>query len=256
MNYNIEKITSEDCDKNQIMLTKHELNSKILEITYGPDALFKILPIEAAELCINNIIAIDWTKQMINNLKKESKDINDKKFAKIEDVRTLLTTNNESIDFIYSMFEIFLFEEIDLFLNSVFKVLKPGGKLITSIWHDGENLTRLPTMTFILNIMNNFLTNFEPVNEEIFKNKLKKAGFKDIKTFSYNHKLCFPDKESVINFYMNRNSVMVSIISSMEKNKIDMCKNKILEHVYLYNPDEECIIDGSMVIFIATKPIN
>jgi ubiquinone/menaquinone biosynthesis C-methylase UbiE len=242
--------------KDALLLVPPNITDKVLEIACGPG----ILSIEAAKMGVNKIIATDWSEKMIkslkNNIKKENEDICNRIETKVEDGQLLSTIKDNSIDLTYSMFGIFLFEDIDLSLKSVYRVLKSGGKIITSIWD--PILTPSPTNMSILRIIAKHIENQEldiPNNKNEFKEKLRKAGFINIKVISTSHTFCFANKKELIKFYMGRNPVIDKFLLKIDEEEFKKIEKEILKHVYQDNIDnEECIVYSKAYIFIAEKP--
>ncbi|KAK9761666.1 hypothetical protein K7432_013269 [Basidiobolus ranarum] len=237
----------------------------LLEVACGPGHL----AIEAARAGVKKIIATDWSKAMLdglkNTLKQESPKVSERVTPLHVDGQTLQGIDENSVDIAISLFGIFLFNDRTAACNSLMRVVKPGGKVIVSLW-DSQKTEPSPTMFSVINTLVTYIkTNSNLANNTIpstitDKDKmlidLEKAGFVNIRSVPVSHSFCFADSDTLLKYFMGRNPVFDRLFLTLDEQQLEGCRRALIDEVYGKSSarDKECVMNGVAYMIIAEKP--
>jgi ubiquinone/menaquinone biosynthesis C-methylase UbiE len=148
------------------------------------------------------VTATDLAEQMLETAKENANKKALKNFETIvADVSDLPFADN-SFDKISCRMGFMFFPDIQLASNEMYRVLKPGGKIATSVWFNPEkNLWMTGLMSIIKKNIPTPPQNpdapsmFRCAKPGLMKSLLEKAGFKNIKEKEISGKTSYPDFE-------------------------------------------------------------
>ena len=211
-----------------------EKNLKILDIGCGTGDL----GIAIAQFSKNiksdlKIYSTDFSKGMIDRATEKSKT-----FSQIECLimdGQKLEFKDEEVDFTFSMFAFFFFPNRKKCLDEMYRVLKPKGKVVLSIWtknHFGEFLFATIKRCNIQMEKPSYV----PVKDkEMLISEMTEAKFQNIETFEAENLTTYNAEEiDVIIKGLMSNPMYTSIVSKMNseelKNFIETLKDEILKN--------------------------
>ncbi|MEC4674193.1 MAG: class I SAM-dependent methyltransferase [Nitrospirota bacterium] len=132
--------------KDQLNLQEHD---KVLEIGFGPGTLLK----QMAQITTKGLVeGIDFSDAMLAQARKTNKQYISTKRVKIQKGNCNdLPYGHESFDKVCTSNTIYFLEDPLENFKNIFRVLKPGGKLVVG-FRDKEQMKKLPLSEDIFNV--------------------------------------------------------------------------------------------------------
>lgn len=170
-----------------------------------------------------------------------------------------LPFSDESFDAVSCRLGFMFFPDMDLAAKEIFRVLKPGGRVVTSVWD-------IPEKNFWLTAIGGAINrNMElpPPNpgapgvfrcaksgliEDLFHN----AGFKDVKGYEVNGKLNYETPERYWSMMTEIAAPVVAALSNADDQMRQKIKTEVLEIVQKAYPDK-VIIEGNSFVIVGVK---
>ncbi|KAN0006434.1 hypothetical protein ACTFIU_003142 [Dictyostelium citrinum] len=206
-----------------------EKQMKILDIACGTGSL----TLAANEIFINSkFIATDFSPKMIKILNEivEKKGI-DNIETYIMDGQNLISIENDSIDYTFSIFGLIFFPDLVKGMKEMYRVLKPNNQSRTAIasWCSDsfQYVIFQETMDQLLTEQNNGNpTKYNQIslslsNESEFKNYLESVGFVDVKIIRVEHPLEVNEISDLIPLFKN-NPFYIDCINELHSNELKL----------------------------------
>lgn len=170
-----------------------------------------------------------------------------------------LPFSDESFDAVSCRLGFMFFPDMDLATKEIFRVLKPGGRVVTSVWD-------IPEKNFWLTAIGGAINrNMElpPPNpgapgvfrcaksgliEDLFHN----AGFKDVKGYEVNGELNYETPERYWSMMTEIAAPVVAALSNADDQMRQKIKTEVLEIVQKAYPDK-VIIEGNSFVILGVK---
>ncbi len=170
-----------------------------------------------------------------------------------------LPFSDESFDAVSCRLGFMFFPDMDLAAKEIFRVLKPGGRVVTSVWD-------IPEKNFWLTAIGGAINrNMElpPPNpgapgvfrcaksgliEDLFHN----AGFKDVKGYEVNGELNYETPERYWSMMTEIAAPVVAALSNADDQMRQKIKTEVLEIVQKAYPDK-VIIEGNSFVILGVK---
>eukprot|EP00834_Sanchytrium_tribonematis_P008651 NODE_1098_length_2217_cov_0.429178.p1 type:complete len:253 gc:universal NODE_1098_length_2217_cov_0.429178:1907-1149(-) len=203
----------------------HPPTGKTLDIACGTGALAKSI-INANLEC--DLLAIDYSQTMVDIYKQRYPFK-----CMVMDGMTLDGLMDHEFDTIYSMFGLFLFDNRLNGYSSAYRVLKPGGYLITTSWATTTMKSMSGLMKMIFSEMPRDLqSNFVDLGiKDNFIKDVEQAGFKDTQIYESWHSIVFKNHEALWQFFKQTSPNLTIPLSKMSESDLNALKLKVFEYV-------------------------
>jgi ubiquinone/menaquinone biosynthesis C-methylase UbiE len=214
----------------------------------------------ASRLTGGKVISTDLAEGMLEIAQENAKNRGIKNFETIAcDVCELPFANN-TFDAISCRFGFMFFPDMSLALKEMTRVLKPGGKIATTVWNIPEKNF---WVTAIMGTINKNIElpppppgapgMFRCSKEGFMSNIFAQAGLKNISENEVTGKL---NCKTVDIYWDLMNDVAAPVVAALSKTD-DVMRQKIKEEVYLLvhqkHPDNNVVIDSSALVIYGEK---
>ena len=205
------------------------------------------------------VIGTDLSEQMLAIADEHAKEKGIENYETIVSDISELPFSNDHFNKLSCRMGFMFFPDMQMAANEMYRVLKNGGKLATSVWDEaGGN----PWITIIMNVIKE---NVEmPVPPQgapgmfrcagnIIRSVLENAGFKNIREFPVKGKI---EYGSIDFYWKNMTEIAAPIVGALSKTD-DMTREKIKAEVYRRSgevaDDSDFKLDFSAVVYSADK---
>lgn len=170
-----------------------------------------------------------------------------------------LPFSDESFDAVSCRLGFMFFPDMDLAAKEIFRVLKPGGRVVTSVWDVPEKNFWLTAIGGAIN-RNMELPPPNPGAPGVFRcaksglieDLFHNAGFKDVKGYEVNGELNYETPERYWSMMTEIAAPVVAALSNADDQMRQKIKTEVLEIVQKAYPDK-VIIDGNSFVILGVK---
>lgn len=229
-----------------VNIQKDDENIKILDIATGTGSL----SIHAAKNIKGNILAIDYSPCMIEQLKKNIYEQNLKNInVEVMDGMNLKIENN-LYDYVFSIFGVTLFTDPIKGLKEIYRVLKLNGIIIIAAVKTNDFIELIKKTNEIYYKKQMPSTNLPFSIKEEMAQKLKDVGFNDIKLIEFSDEIEVKTYEDIV---LKDHPMYSNIEKKLGKTEFDKFMKILKEIVKNKYPNLPAKVKGSSLIGIGIK---
>eukprot|EP01132_Coremiostelium_polycephalum_P002189 gene2189-2692_t len=230
----------------------------ILDIATGPGGAIFDVALEIEKLNPNSkITAIDFSPEMIKCNRENLEKLNIKNINPIVMDGQELQFEDNSFDYVYSFFGINMIPDREKALKEVYRVLKPGGKLLIVVWNYKSPFIILFTdcaksLGLDLSLVQKYNKFKDP---ELVKMEFEAAGFKNVKVSVEQETYSMANENDTLQF-IKKSPVISMLTDYLDKPTVDklydLYTEKYRQDYMLHeNPDKMFEI----VLGVGSKPL-
>lgn len=214
----------------------------------------------ASQLKNGKVIATDLSEGMLEIANENAMKRGLRNFeTKACDVCELPFVDN-SFDAVSARFGFMFFPDMDLAINEMVRVVKPGGRIATSVWNVPEKNFWI---TAVMGTINSLMKLPPPVpgapgmfrcaKDGLMTDLFKQAGLKNIVQKEVGGKLPCGTAEIYWSFMTEIAAPVVAALNNADEEMKQMIKNEVIRKVNEQFPDGNVAIDSSALIICGEK---
>lgn len=206
------------------------------------------------------IILTDVAEEMLAIAKTNAENRHIKNMEAVVCDVSELPFEDDYFDAISCRFGFMFFPDMQIAAKEMARVLKPGGKMVTSVWH-------IPEKNFWITVMMNTIKKnvdlpqppadapgmFRCSKPGLMKNIFETAGFQKIKEKEILTKLNVGTKDTYWEMMTEVGAPIVAALSKADEAQKDKIKKEVFDLLELHFAGGNVAIDGSAIVFSAEK---
>ncbi|MBV6480060.1 MAG: Ubiquinone/menaquinone biosynthesis C-methyltransferase UbiE [Ignavibacteria bacterium] len=206
------------------------------------------------------VIATDLSEGMLEVARENALRRGIVNFETVNSDISALPFDDNTFDAVSCRFGFMFFPDMLLAAKEMFRVLKPGGRMATSVWNVPEKNFWITAITGTINDLMKLPSPpagapgmFRCAKEGLMSALLMQAGFKNINKKEVSGKLPCGTAETYWDFMTEIAAPVVAALSKADENMKQLVKAEVLRKVNEKYPGDNVAIDSSAIVIYGEK---